>query len=192
AENYFQNYFNAPGQARSKKDSLRQNDFGGVLTGPLWIPKIYDGHNKTFFMFNYEARRRRNGNIAQTANHPTLAFRRGDFSSLLSLVDANGKPTPIYIVDQTKPGLCQPTPVNPAPGVNYQEACFPGNIIPDNRISPVAKELMKFWPVPQRINANPLTGVNFTGFERRVTDDDQAFVRVDHNFSEKDKIFGRY
>ena len=168
AENYFQNYFNAPGQARSKKDSLRQNDFGGVLTGPLWIPKIYDGHNKTFFMFDYEARRRRNGNIAQTANHPPLAFRNGDFSSLLSL------PTPIKILD-------------PVTGTE-----FPGNIIPANRITNVAKELMKFWPEPQRINANPLTGVNFTGFERRVTDDDQAFVRVDHNFSEKDKIFGRY
>ncbi len=168
AEHYFQNYFNAPGAARSKKDSLRQNNFGGVLTGPLWIPKIYDGHNKTFFMFNYEARRRRNGNIAQTANHPPLAFRNGDFSSLLSL------PTPIRILD-------------PVTGAE-----FAGNIIPANRITNVAKELMKFWPEPQRINANPLTGVNFTGFERRVTDDDQAFVRVDHNFSEKDKIFGRY
>ncbi|HKQ80224.1 MAG TPA: TonB-dependent receptor [Blastocatellia bacterium] len=168
AENFFQNYFNAPGQARSKKDSLRQNNFGGVLTGPLWVPKIYDGHNKTFFMVNYEARRRRQGNIAQTANHPPLAFRNGDFSSLLSL------PTPIKILD-------------PVTGTE-----FPGNIIPANRITNVAKEFMKFWPEPQRINANPLTGVNFTGFERRVTDDSQVFVRVDHNFSEKDKIFGRY
>jgi hypothetical protein len=168
AENFFQNYFNAPGAARSKKDSLRQNNFGGVLTGPLWIPKIYDGHNKTFFMFNYEARRRRGGNIAQTANHPPTAFRNGDFSSLLSL------PTPIQIVD----------PLTGTP--------FAGNIIPANRITNSAKEIMKFWPEPQRINANPLTGVNYTGFERRTLDDDQAFVRVDHNFSEKDKIFGRY
>lgn len=168
AENYFQNYFNAPGAARSKKDSLRQNNFGGVLTGPFWIPKIYDGHNKTFFMFNYEAKRRRQGGIAQTANHPPTAFRNGDFSSLLAL------PTPIRIVD-------------PLTGTE-----FAGNIIPANRISNSAKELMKFWPEPQRANANPLTGINYTGFERRSLDDDQAFVRVDHNFGEKDKIFGRY
>ena len=168
AENFFQNYFNAPGAPRTKKDSLRQNNFGGVLTGPLWIPKIYNGHNKTFFMVNYEARRRRQGGLAQTANHPSVAFRNGDFSSLLSL------PTPIKIVD-------------PLTGVE-----FTNNIIPANRISNVAKELMKFWPEPQRINANPLTGVNYTGFESRSTDDDQIFVRVDHNFSEKDKIFGRY
>jgi hypothetical protein len=168
AEHYFQNYFNAPGAARSKKNSLRQNNYGGVLTGPVWIPKLYDGHNKTFFMVNYEARRRRDGGIAQTANHPPLAFRRGDFSSLLAL------PTPIQIID----------PITGAP--------FAGNIIPDNRISPVAKELMKFWPEPQRTNANPLVGVNYTGFERRTLDDDQIFVRGDHHFSLNDKIFGRY
>ncbi|HZN11288.1 MAG TPA: TonB-dependent receptor, partial [Blastocatellia bacterium] len=168
AENYFQNYFNAPGAARSKKDSLRQNNFGGVLTGPFWIPKIYDGHNRTFFMVNYEARRRRQGGLAQTANHPPLEFRRGDFSSLLSL------PTPIRIVD-------------PLTGAE-----FPNNIIPESRISPAAKNLMGFWPEPQRANANPLVGVNYTGFERRTLDDTQLFVRVDHNFSERDKIFGRY
>ncbi len=168
AENFFQNYFNAPGAARSKKNSLRQNDFGGVLTGPFWIPKVYDGHNKTFFMVNYEARRRRDGGIAQQANHPPTAFRNGDFSSLLAL------PTPIKIVD-------------PLTGTE-----FAGNIIPANRITNTAKELMKFWPEPQRINTNPLTGINYNGFEQRKLDDDQAFVRVDHNFSEKDKIFGRY
>jgi hypothetical protein len=168
AENYFQNYFNAPGAPRIKKDSLRQNNYGGVLTGPLWIPKLYDGHNQTFFMFNYEARRRRQGGLSQQANHPTTAFRNGDFSSLLSL------PTPIRVVD----------PLTGDP--------FPGNIIPAGRISPVAKELMKFWPEPQRTNANPLVGFNYTGFERRTLDDDQIFVRGDHHFSENDKIFGRY
>src|SRR5215510_14968186 len=119
-----------------------------------------------------------------------MAFRNGAFSSLHAL------PTPILIADPLKPGLCQATPANPQPGVNYQEACFPRNMIPhtdtDNRISAVAKALMKFWPEPQRVNANPLVGFNFIGFQRRTLDDDQRFVRADHNFSEKDKIFGRY
>jgi len=169
AENFFQNYFPSP-LGHLDKDSLRQNNFGGVLTGPLSLPKIYNGHNRTFFMVNYEARRRRDGRLARTANHPPLAFRRGDFSSLLSL------PTPIIIID----------PLSPT------GAPFPGNIIPDARISPVAKELMKFWPEPQQVTPNPLNGFDFVGFERRTVDDDQLFGRVDHNFSEKDKIFGRY
>ena len=168
AENYFQNYFNAPGATRSKKNSLRQNNYGGVLTGPFAIPKVYNGTNKTFFMFNYEARKRRDGGLAQTANHPSAAFRNGDFSSLLGL------PTPVRVVD----------PLTGDP--------FAGNIIPTNRISPAAKELMKFWPDPQRVNANPLLGINYTGFERRTLDDTQVFGRIDHNISENDKIFARY
>jgi hypothetical protein len=139
-----------------------------LLTGPFAIPKVYNGTNKTFFMFNYEARKRRDGGIAQTANHPPTAFRNGDFSSLLAL------PTPIRIVD----------PLTGDP--------FAGNIIPANRISNSAKELMKFWPEPQRTNANPLVGINYTGFERRTLDDTQVFGRIDHNISENDKIFARY
>jgi hypothetical protein len=174
ATNFFQNYFNGPNDPRFTKDSLRQNNFGGVLTGPFRIPKIYNGENKTFFMANYEGRLRRQGNLAQRANHPPLAFRQGDFSSLLTRVDAQGRPAPITIR-------------HPTTGV-----AFDRNIIPDEQISPVAKELMKFWPLPQRENADPLTGLNYTGFERRTIDDHQFFARVDHNFSERDKIFGRY
>src|SRR5262249_14452145 len=132
---------------------------------------------------NYEGRIRRQGRIAQTANLPPLAFRSGDFRSLLSL------PTPIYIADPTSPLPCSQTDPNNRGG------CFTNNIIPDGpdrRISSVAKDLMKFWPVPQTVNANPLVGFNFIGFQRRTLDDDQRFVRVDHNFSENDKIFGRY
>ncbi len=175
AEHFFQNYFPSP-LGRLEKDSLRQNNFGGVLTGPVVIPKIYDGHNRTFFMFNYEGRIRRQGRLAQTANHPPLAFRSGDFSALLNRRDNN-----------TGAALPSITIVDPLTGT-----AFPGNIIPDNRISPAAKELMKFWPNPQRINTDPLSSFNYIGFERRTLDDDQRFVRIDHNFSEKDKLFGRY
>ena len=51
---------------------------------------------------------------------------------------------------------------------------------------------MSFWPAPQRINGDPLSGVNYIGSGNVKLDDDQRFVRVDHNFSDKDKIFGRY
>ncbi len=162
AENFFQNYFNAPGAPRVPKDSLRQNNFGGVLTGPLWVPKIYSGKNQTFFMVNYEGRRRRQGGLSQTANHPTTAFRRGDFSALLNRRDASGNPLPaITIVD----------PITGAP--------FPGNIIPDNRIQPAAKNLIPFWPEPQRVNPDPSLSGQYTQstrehrFQRRSTGPDR-------------------
>ncbi|MBY0376139.1 MAG: carboxypeptidase-like regulatory domain-containing protein, partial [Bryobacteraceae bacterium] len=56
AEDYFQNYFRGPTTPRSPKQQIRQNQFGAVLSGPVWIPKLYNGKNRTFFMFNYEGR----------------------------------------------------------------------------------------------------------------------------------------
>ena len=175
AENYFQNYFNAPGAARRPKDELRQNQYGGVFSGPVWIPKIYNGRDKTFFMFDYEARKRRQPGGVGTANVPSAAFREGDLSALLNRFDTNGRPLPaIQVVD----------PLTATP--------FPGNIIPAARISPIAKSLMSFWPQAQRINADPLSGVNYIGAGNVKLDDDQRFLRIDHNFSEGDKIMGRY
>jgi hypothetical protein len=171
AENYFTNYFNAPGAARRKKDGLRQNQYGGVISGPLSIPKLYNGKDKTFFMFDYEARLRRQPGNTATANVPSLAFRNGDLSALLN---RGAGLNPIQIVD----------PLTGTP--------FAGNIIPATRISPTAKALIPFLQNPQRVNADPLSGVNYVGEGNVKLDDDQRYVRIDHNFSDKDKIFGRY
>ena len=92
AENYFNNYFNAPGSARRPKDELRQNQYGGVFSGPVWIPKIYNGRDKTFFMFDYEARKRRQPGGVGTANVPSEAFRNGDLSALLNRTSATRRP----------------------------------------------------------------------------------------------------
>lgn len=106
---------------------------------------------------------------------PSEAFRTGDLSALLNRTSATGAPLPaIQVID----------PQTGAP--------FPGNIIPAARISPIAKNLMNFWPAPRRINGDPLSGVNFIGSGNVKLDDDQRFVRVNHSFSDKDKIFGRY
>ncbi len=175
AENYFQNYFNAPGAARRKKDGLRQNQYGFVLSGPVRIPKIYNGKDKTFFMFDLEMRNRREPGGIGTNNHPPLAFRRGDLSALLNRRNDAGAPLlAVQIVD----------PLTGTP--------FANNMIPDARISQTAKALMPFWPEPQRINPDPLSGVNYLGPSNRKIDDDQRYIRIDHNFSSKDKVFGRY
>ncbi len=169
AESYFQNYFNPPGVARQPKQQLRQNQFGAVLSGPILIPHLYNGRNKTFFSFNYEGRRRSEPGSVGTALVPSDAMRNGDFSKLLTLA------TPVPITD----------PLNSAQPLA-------GNVIPANRISSVAKAINSFWEKPQVDLANPLTGFNFLGVGGQTINDDQYFVRIDHNFSEKDKIFFRY
>ena len=168
AEAYFQNYFNAPGATRLKKPALRQNQFGGVIGGPIWIPKIYDGRNKTFFMFNYEGRRTSNPGISDTALVPSVRMRNGDFGELLNI------PNPVTIVD----------PLTGTP--------FPNNVIPASRISPAAKLISNYWELPQTVLANPLVGVNYRGVGSSRITDNQYFAKFDHNISSKDKLMFRY
>ncbi|MCX6619636.1 MAG: TonB-dependent receptor [Acidobacteria bacterium] len=175
AENYFTNYFTAPGTTRRAKDGLRQNQFGGVFSGPVILPKIYNGKDKTFFMFDYERRIRKEPGQVGTGNAPSDAFKSGDLSALLNRRDGAGNPLPaVQIVD----------PLTGAP--------FANNQIPANRISPAAKGLLPFLPTAQRTNPDPLNGITYIGAGGRTVDDEQRYIRGDHNFSERDKIFGRY
>lgn len=179
AEGYFQNYFTPAGQPRVKKTALRQNQFGGVVGGPVMIPKLYNGKNRTFFNFNYEGRRRREPGAISTALVPTDAFRNGDFSALLNRRSATGAALPaIQIFDPFS------DPANPTP--------FAGNIIPASRISPTAKALLNYFPRAQNDLSDPITGVNFRNPGTNSIDDNQYFVKIDHAFSQNDKIFGRY
>ena len=175
ATDYFQNYFNPPGAAPKPKNLLRQNQYGGVFSGPLIIPKIYNGKDRTFFMFDYEAHKVRQPNQIGTANVPSDAFRSGDLSALLNRRGPSGNALPsIQVID-------------PLTGIP-----FAGNIIPASRISPIAQNLMAFYPRAQVINPDPLSGYNYIGTGGTSVNDDQRYLRVDHQINEKDKIFGHY
>src|SRR5205807_613328 len=87
--------FDAQSPLQAAKPELRQNQFGFVLGGPIYIPKVYDGRNKTFFMVNYEGWRIRNGINQNTFDVPIPAQLGGDFSaSGLSLPTPFGSCTP--------------------------------------------------------------------------------------------------
>lgn len=167
AENFFQNYFNTS-PTRLPKQGIRQNQFGAVLNGPVVLPKLYNGKDKTFFMFDYEGRRRRLPGAAASALVPTAEFRNGDFGQLLRI------PTPVQIVD--------PITGNP----------FANNVIPASRITSTARSLLPFWEQPQVAVANPQAGFNYTGTGIDSMDDNQYYLKIDHSISTKDKIMGRY
>ncbi|MBN8729188.1 MAG: TonB-dependent receptor [Acidobacteria bacterium] len=180
AEAFFQNYFTPAGAARSPKTALRQNQFGFVVSGPIYLGKLYDGRNKTFFNFNYEGRRRREPGAISTASVPTAAFRNGDLSSLLNRRNAAGAALPsINIVDPNS------SPTAPLP--------FAGNIIPTARITAAARALTSFWPQAQFAVPDDAAGApNFRNPGTNSINDDQYFLKLDHNFSASDKIFFRY
>jgi hypothetical protein len=175
AEDYFQNYFLNPGQARFKKQGVRFNQFGGTLSGPVMLPKIYNGRNKTFFMFAFDGRRQRLPGAVASTLVPSDAMRTGDFSALLNRRNAAGVAQPVVsIID----------PFNGQP--------FAGNIIPTGRLTTTGRALSSFWEKPQTILSDPLTGFNYAGAGTQSINDDQYYVKIDHNLSSNDKLMFRY
>src|SRR5215831_11731337 len=106
------------------KSKLRRNQFGASFSGPVVLPKIYNGHDKTFFLGSWESFRGIAG-TSQLGLIPTLQERQGDFSQTFG---SNGKLTTIK---------------DPLTG-----AAFAGNVIPANRISPIAKQIANLFPTP--------------------------------------------
>ncbi len=161
------NFFDSPG---SKKQPLRRNTFGGVLSGPVWIPGIYNGRNRTFFTFNGELYRERRSTQG-FGIYPTTRMKSGDLTETF-FRRADGSFIPVMDL---------------AAGVP-----FPGNQIPASRISPISQKLSQFWPAPNFGSAQFDGANNFFGSSRNRDNDDQYFVRGDHNFNDKNRLFGRY
>ena len=160
----------------SKAPQLVRNEFGGSIGGPVYIPKLYNGKNRTFFFFTYEGRRVMQGSSTQIAV-PTAAMRNGDFSAL---------------TDSTNHGITIYDPFSTGPAPTYGRTPFPSNQIPITRQSPTAKALWSITPMPNRPDINPLAGYNYSA---ATADRDREYtytMRFDHRFSDRDHMFARY
>ena len=149
-----------------------QNQFGFTVGGPVLIPKVFNGRNRTFWFFNYEGNRIRQGNDAfETV--PTPAQISGDLSKTLTGAQA----PPIY----------NPYTNHVVNGVLVRDT-FPGNIIPANLIKPYSTAYAKLW-FPTNLLPNAANNfVNTTPYRR---DDDQVNVRIDQKLSDSNNLFGR-
>ena len=170
AETFFLNFQRPVSAGRLKKDRLRRNQFGGFFSGPVI-------RNKTFWSFNYEERRQTQEAVA-TAWWPNQNFRKGDFSLLANppINPATSRPVraPIAIYD-------------PLTGIP-----FSGNIVPASRQHPGSLSVIdKFLPLPDFQQLDPL---DFTASRAvpSVIGARQYFGRLDHNFSTRDRVFGRF
>ena len=121
------------------KSELRRNQFGGLFSGPVVIPKVYDGHNRTFFLVSEESYRQISGSNS-IGIVPTALERAGNFTQ-----SYNATGQLILVKDPLASGSCTAT---------SSAACFPGNIIPASRISPIAQKLLAFYPSPNLTGAN--------------------------------------
>ncbi|HEV2663490.1 MAG TPA: TonB-dependent receptor, partial [Blastocatellia bacterium] len=169
------------------KPILRYNQYGGTFGGPLPLPRfgeggspLISGKDRTFFFVGYERWNFRTANINR-ATVPTAREREGDFSNTR---DGSGALITIYDPATTRP--------NPA-GSGFVRDPFPGNIIPRNRMDALSLRLLQYLPPPNVAPNNQFTNANnyltLVGFP---IDQAQTSVRIDHTFSERDKIFGRW
>ena len=174
------NYF---GIARARQNPadfaaphLVRNEFGADVGGPIIIPKLYNGKNKSFFFFAFER-----FSLRQASNElvrvPTVAMRNGDFSGL---VNNAGILQQLYDPDTTQSSANQ-----------YQRTPFPNNQIPINRISPLAKTLYAATPLPQTAD-NPLVNYNFNAINNTTQTVPNTTVRLDHVFNENNRAYFRF
>nr|MDQ2900053.1 carboxypeptidase-like regulatory domain-containing protein [Acidobacteriota bacterium] len=170
---------NADGlRARQRQDSntsakLIRNEFGVSAGGPIWIPKLYNGRDKTFWFVSYEGLRQRQS-VFNEDYVATPAMFNGDFSNVF---DNNGVQTHIY----------DPLTTN-AQGIRTQ---FPGDIIPSSRISPIWKTLRSITHAPSS-NADPFQGPNLDNFYPLKTDTNTFTTKGDHRFSTNDSLSARF
>ena len=156
AHNYFQ----------STVPPFKLNQFGGTVGGPVVIPRLYNGHDRTFFFFSGEDLQQRSSPNSINITVPTAAQLRGDFSALLK--PASGLPTIIY---------------NPATGQPY-----PGNIILSGG-SPLSQAVAKAFITP--LSANQTTGV-FISTSNSNIDRTQYLIKLDHTLTQSNHLSGRY
>jgi hypothetical protein len=138
------------------------NNFGGTIGGPVRIPKLYDGKNKTFFQFAWESLRYpRQSTIQNTV--PSARLRQGDF---------------------TAEGVTVRDPLTGQP--------FAGNVIPASRINPVARTIIPFYPAINVGDGVRRTAGNFVDNRAANIESNQFDVRVDQTIGTKHSVFGRY
>jgi len=191
--------FSNDGSGHKVRPRNRRNDYGGTLGGPVWIPKIYDGRNKTFFFYNWEQYREATG-LTFNDTVPTAAFRTGDFSAIspngnCSLcgqygIQTSGLGIPTPTTDALGRPILANTIYDPATrGVNASNNLgfanpFANNVIPQSRLDPVALKLQALYPAPQNNNLIQ----NYAGNvpSQRLTT--IPSLKIDETLSAKDKF----
>lgn len=186
ANNFFSN------RAGVERPDRKYYRYGGQVNGPIYIPKIYNGKDKTFFMFSYEKQYNKRPE-PEVFTVPTEAFRRGDFSALLAQNILIYDPATARCVS-TAAGNPTVPPVNGAcpSGSNVTRTAFAGNIIPTNRLNPAAVAFLNLYPLPNQPGLQNGTVDNYFSNQINTQPYDSYLTRIDHNFNQNHRVFGKF
>jgi len=163
-------------RAGQGKPPFRLNHFGASAGGPVYLPKLYDGRNKTFFFFGYEGLKDAypqpfSGTV------PTAKMRSGDLSELLAL----GSRYQVY----------DPGTIRAAAGGRYSRDPLPGNLVPAGRLNATAKAYLQYWPEPNIAGTSDFQQNYYNGRRMKTDDFFSNLVRIDHNIGQSHRLFFR-
>ncbi len=184
----YQNDLNVAGgipAVRKLRD--RQNDFGGSLGGPIRIPHVYNGHDKTFFFFSWEQYRNK-PTTTQLSSVPTQAERGGDFSALLGA--DTGIPNPCTPGQNILKGQIFNPTTTKVVGTQTCRSPFPGNKI--TNLSTVAQNVLQYVPLPNTAGTQGGLVNNFVFNSSDPKVETTMTFRIDESVSDKNKMFFSY
>lgn len=166
ANNFFSNAASRP------KSPFRQNQFGGAIGGPVIVPKLYDGHDRTFFFFDFQGTRQRTTASSRLLDLPPMSFRAGDFSSLSQRI-------------------FDPATRRVGPTGAVIATAFDGNRIPEARINRTSAAIQQQIPAPN-FGAPGSIGRNFFRQPRQRQSTNQWDARMDQKLTAANTLFGRF
>jgi Carboxypeptidase regulatory-like domain len=164
---------------------FNQNQFGAAIGGPILLPKVYNGRNKTFFFFNYDGLRYREAGVLNTADLPTAAMRAGDFTG----INIGGVAPMMY-----EPTTLDPQVFDPATNSYYRTILLGGDgqHIPADRIHPVSAGMLQLLPLPNRTPSAACSWCeNYVGVQSTTRNSDAFAVRIDQALNARQSLFGR-
>src|SRR3989441_7573117 len=169
------------------RNTQRKHDYGFNVGGPIWLGKLYNGHGKSFFFFNFEQFRETQFINTTIATVPTLAYRRGDFSrALLPQLIMNGQPA----VDPLgRPvlgnAIYDPRTTRLASDGSRVRDQFPNNVIDPALMDPVALKIQSMIPLPTDNNlVNNYQVPGYTNFRHTTI----PSFKIDYNFNDKNHL----
>jgi Carboxypeptidase regulatory-like domain/TonB dependent receptor-like, beta-barrel len=202
AYEYFQNDFLNAAQAFTVntkgspnehiRPSVRRNDYGLTLGGPVAIPKVYNGRDKTFFFFSWEQFLQNQNFLPGVFSVPTQAYRNGDFSAAITAAgnkNLGTDPLSRTILANT---IYDPSNQYAAPDGRIVTNPFVGNRIDPTRFDLVTQKIQNLIPLPlctagPPCNASGVVG-NYQNSELVKRDTEAPSLKVDHSFGSKDKL----
>jgi hypothetical protein len=152
------------------------NRYSFTSSGPLVLPRLYNGRNRTFWTYGFQGFNRRNPSSTYLTV-PTAEERAGDFSQLLAI--------------SSQYRIYDPATITPAAGGRFSRQPLAGNIIPTSRLDPMAQRILQFYPLPNQRGSVDFQD-NYQVAGNNSNDFLQHMGRVDHVINERHRVFGRF